>query len=81
MIVELIDRSGHVRQSYSFDQNRVSIGRGYNNLIVINDPYMDAEHLTVEYDFVLEKFFVRNLNALNGVHVQDVGYKKKQNRR
>lgn len=67
MIIERIDRSGHVIDVFSFSDNRVSVGRGYSNDLILNDVYVDDKHLSIEYDYLQKRFVVTDLDSLNGL--------------
>jgi len=67
VIIERIDRSGHVIDVFSFSDNRVSVGRGYSNDLILNDVYVDDKHLSIEYDYLQKRFVVTDLDSLNGL--------------
>jgi len=45
----------------------IKVGRGYSNNVIINDPYLEAEHLEIFRDG--NDVFVEDLNSSNGVRV------------
>ncbi len=45
LIIEQVSRSKKLLNRYKVNGPHASIGRGYNNDIILNDPYVDAEHL------------------------------------
>lgn len=47
-IVEILDRFGKVRQRTRVDKYPFTIGRSYNNDIIIDDPYISPVHLKIE---------------------------------
>ncbi|MBX2858785.1 MAG: FHA domain-containing protein, partial [Cellvibrionaceae bacterium] len=67
MIIERIDRSGHVIDTFSFRDHGVSVGRGYDNDLILSDVYIDNKHMLVEYDYLKNTFVVEDLGSLNGV--------------
>ena len=67
LVIEFLGRSGRSQQFIKIDAESVSIGRGYQNDVVINDPYISISHLR------LEKrdggWRLTDLDSLNGVEV------------
>jgi hypothetical protein len=47
-VLELIDRDGSVRQSFSIDHWPLRIGRALDNDIVLGDPHVAAHHLVLD---------------------------------
>ncbi len=47
-LLEVIDRDGHVRQSWSIPAWPTRVGRGLDNDIVLSDPYVAAQHFRIE---------------------------------
>jgi len=45
VFVELLDRRGHVRERVRIDSFPATIGRGYTNAVIVDDPFVSAEHL------------------------------------
>ncbi len=45
IVIETLHRSGQVRNREIIHQYSVSLGRAYNNDIIIDDPFVDAHHL------------------------------------
>ena len=77
MIIERIDRSGHVIDTFSFRDRSVSVGRGYDNDLILNDVYIDEKHLLLEYDYLHNSFIVKDLDSLNGVSCAEKNTTKK----
>ena len=46
-VVELTSRTGRVLELLRFDKPHATVGRGYDNDIILNDPYVDAHHLRI----------------------------------
>lgn len=44
IVVEVLDKSGAVRERHRFTQFPVSIGRGYGNALIVDDEYVSAHH-------------------------------------
>ncbi len=74
LILEVLDaRTGEVRTRRHLDGDPVALGRGYDNDIVLDDPYADAYHarITPREDgaFQAEDLgSVNGLRALDGTH-------------
>lgn len=47
-IVELTSRSGRVLERHRITEDRFSVGRGFDNRIIVADPYVDVHHCVVE---------------------------------
>lgn len=47
LIVEIVNK-GRLARYFKFDQDRIAIGRGYTNDVIIADPFVCPEHLVVE---------------------------------
>ena len=67
IIVEVLGWGGKRRKSYKIDAGLTSIGRGYNNDIVLADPHVSANHLRLiacegGWDII-------DLDSLNGLQV------------
>ena len=62
-LLEVLDRDGHVRQSLSVQGWPLRIGRGLDNDLVLTDPHVAAEHLSIapdEHGLVLRADATRN---------------------
>ena len=66
MIVEIVTKSGRVMEVHSFQKNCITIGRGYGNDLILQDPYMESSHLRVEVNTDSSEFVATDLGALNG---------------
>lgn len=71
MILERIDKSGHVIDCHAFPGDILSLGRGYNNDLIVTDPYVDAHHLHLEFDPERNCFVLTDLGSKNGVRLED----------
>lgn len=47
-IVEITSRSGRVMERHRFDGAQLRIGRGYDNRLILSDPYVSVHHLYIE---------------------------------
>lgn len=64
--IELLSRSGELKSRHRFDHLPIRIGRGYQNDLILDDPYVAAQHASVDLgeDGVLH---VRDLGSQNGI--------------
>ncbi|WP_075188094.1 FHA domain-containing protein [Teredinibacter haidensis] len=69
MIVEIVTKSGRVMEVHSFQKDQITIGRGYGNDLILQDPYMEANHLAASYDSEIGQISVRDLGSLNGTKI------------
>ncbi len=47
IVVEIINRTGHVQHCQIFDKNSITVGRAYTNDVVIADTYVDPVHASI----------------------------------
>ena len=65
IIIEVLDKSGEVKERSRHEHFPVRIGRSYQNEIILDDDYISPNHLSIEVDG--EGFLqVRDLNSENG---------------
>lgn len=69
MIIETIDRAGHVIEVFQHKQHQLSIGRGYGNDIIVHDPHVEAQHVKVKFDILQACFYIKDLSTCNGTQV------------
>lgn len=69
MIVEQIDRSGHVLAVHSFQDRVIDVGRGYRNDLTLQDPHIDERHARITCDPEAGTFQVQDLGALNATRI------------
>ena len=50
IVVELLARNGRPIKHFFFDKNQITIGRGYNNDLTLDDPYVCAGHISASLD-------------------------------
>jgi hypothetical protein len=67
LILEVLDpRTGEVRMRHRLDGPPLSLGRGYDNDIVLDDPYADARHARVGADET-GAVVIEDLGSLNAL--------------
>lgn len=64
VIIEEINRSHKLIGRHKFSSNKVTIGRGYDNDIIVSDPHVCADHLSINFDG--ENWHVSDHNSVNG---------------
>ena len=67
VIIEVLGWGGRRRQYYQVDADQVSIGRGYDNDIVLPDPHISANHLRL--DASGDGWAITDLESMNGLQV------------
>ena len=65
LIIEILDRFGKVKERHHISEFPCKIGRGYNNQIIIDDPYISPSHLSI--NTLSDSLIVTDTNSENGV--------------
>ncbi|MDH3326933.1 MAG: FHA domain-containing protein [Gammaproteobacteria bacterium] len=68
LIVEELNRIGHVVNRYKVDHFPASIGRGYGNDIILDDQYISPVHVTITQSE--DDVIVLNDSSLNGIECE-----------
>ena len=68
VFVELLDRRGNVRERVRVDSFPATVGRGYANAVIVDDPLVSAEHLRLSLDSE-GGVIVEDLNTVNGTRL------------
>ena len=50
LILEILDRFGKVKERHKVDRFPLRVGRGYNNDIIVDDPYISPNHIELLMD-------------------------------
>ncbi|NQZ79984.1 MAG: FHA domain-containing protein [Colwellia sp.] len=69
IIIEEISRAHKLLGRHKFLKQNVSIGRGYQNDIIVTDPHVCAEHLHLNFDG--EHWIVSDQDSINGSYLDD----------
>jgi hypothetical protein len=64
IIIEEISRGQKLLGRHKFNKHSINIGRGYHSDIILSDPHVCAEHLSIEFDG--ENWRVVDLDSING---------------
>lgn len=76
LVVEQINKSGHVLTRQRFDTHLIHIGRGLDQHIVVDDVFVDASHVQIAYDAAVQTISCTDLASVNGIIVEpEVGKK------
>ena len=67
IVVEVLDRFGKVRQRHRLRRFPATIGRGYDNDIILDDPHVSARHLKLDFD-AEGRLFAHDLDSDNGLY-------------
>jgi len=69
IIIEEVTRGHKLLGRHKFLTNKVSIGRGYQNDIILADPHVCPEHVIIEY--VNEQWQVLDQQSVNGTFLNE----------
>lgn len=64
LIIEEISRGHKLLGRHKFIQNSVGIGRGYQNDVILDDPHVCPEHMSIDFDG--ENWVINAENSVNG---------------
>lgn len=64
--IEILARNGEVQHRYQFSDLPISIGRAYDNALILDDVHSAAHHALVESDGA-DGLTIRDLGSLNGL--------------
>lgn len=68
MIVEILDRRGHVTSRVRLDELPATIGRAYDNAVILDDRFVCPAHVRIERD-EHGRPVARDLGSVNGLYV------------
>lgn len=66
LVVQLINRSGAVIATQTFEKDRIVLGRALDCDVILQDPHVEARHMAVEIDPASQRLSGRDLSTLNG---------------
>lgn len=70
LFVEILNHSGNVSERIKITQLPARIGRAYNNDVIVDDPFMDAQHAQIERN-QLDEIILTDLNSANGIYIKN----------
>jgi hypothetical protein len=69
IIIEEISHGHKLLSRHKFVSNNITIGRGYDNDIIISDPHVCADHLQLHFNG--EHWLVNDQGSINGSYLED----------
>lgn len=69
ILIELLNSQGRVTERHKFSQPQISLGRGYNNDIILLDPHSCAEHAVLTLN-EQQQWQLTDMDSVNGSHNQ-----------
>ncbi len=69
LIIEEITYGHKLLGRHKFSSNNITIGRGYDNDLIISDPHVCADHLQLHFDG--EHWFVNDQGSINGSFLEN----------
>lgn len=67
IVIEVLNRAGHVISVHKFGTDRVVIGRGLNADLTLHDPHLDARHCVIDRSVDTHNLYCEDAQSLNGV--------------
>ncbi|HEB60107.1 MAG TPA: FHA domain-containing protein [Gammaproteobacteria bacterium] len=67
VVIEILDRFGKVRAFHRVEKFPCTLGRGYDNDIILDDRYVAAHHLRLDFD-EQGRLFATDLDSENGLY-------------
>lgn len=74
IIIEEITRNHKLLHRHRLKQNNISIGRNYQNDIILPDPHICPQHLSLSY--AQDDWRINDNNSVNGTTLENSAYKK-----
>jgi hypothetical protein len=74
IIIEEISRNHKMIHRYKLTKNNITIGRGYDNDIILSDPHICANHIHINFDQGSWK--ISDQKSINGSFLENPGSKK-----
>lgn len=74
IIIEEITRNHKLLHRHRLSQNNISIGRGYQNDIILTDPHICRQHLSLRFDHGV--WHLEDDNSVNGTRLEGVNSKQ-----
>lgn len=69
IVVQLLSRNNKLIHQQRFNQDEISIGRGYQNDLRVDDPYVCAQHLQINKDPLSGTLLCQDLESINGTKI------------
>ena len=75
--IEVVDRSGQVRERISLDQDPLVLGRAYDSDVIVDDVYLCPHHVRIRLDDD-GQLHVEDMDTVNGLSRQRHGVRENQ---
>ncbi len=72
LVVERVNRSNHALGLRKFSDMDVSVGRGFDQCLIVDDPFVDPQHLLLSLDEQTHNILCVDLGSKNGVFIEPV---------
>lgn len=69
LIIEEVSRGQKLLHRYKIAKNTITVGRGYQNDIILSDPHICPNHLALKFDG--NHWHIHDLNTINGTQFED----------
>jgi hypothetical protein len=69
IIIEEISRGHKLLEQHKFSQSSINIGRGYHSDVILSDPHICAEHITIKHDG--EDWRIIDQDSINGCFLDE----------
>ena len=67
IIIEVVTPSGRLLDRQRFEQNYITVGRAYDNQLILSDTSIDPHHLSIS--ITDNGIIVNDMNSVNGVRL------------
>lgn len=78
IVLEVLNRAGHALSLKRFDDLCVTIGRGFDQDLIIDDAYTDAKHVQLQVDSNTLEITCVDMGSINGVFIEPALGKKRR---
>ncbi len=78
VVVEFLNRAGHALAFQRVEANRLLIGRGFDQTVILEDDYVDASHAEIILDERTGELTCVDLASVNGVILEPAIGKKRE---
>ncbi len=68
--IEIVSRHGHLLQRHRFERDEVRVGRGYDNDLILDDPFVAPRHVRIARD-AHNALVAEEVESANGLYQGD----------
>lgn len=69
IVVQLLSRNNKIIHQQRFAQDEITVGRGYQNDLRLDDPYICAHHMQINRDPLSGALLCQDLESINGTKI------------